>query len=71
MYNQGMKAYYNINRILEQEQPDKPQRSTGLLGRMSDSKKEQEMPEQNPMKRIAKVVKGMREARMELRNGRA
>lgn len=66
-----MKAYYNINKMLEQEQPEKPQRSTGLLGRMSDRKKEQEMPEQNPMQKIAKVVKGMREARMELKNGRA
>lgn len=70
MYNQGMKAYYNINRMLEQEQPDKPQRSTGLLGRMSETKQDNSK-EQDPMQRVAKVVKKMRQARMELRNGRA
>ena len=54
--------------MLANEKPEKVQPSTGLLGMRNKQPETQDKPEE-PMQRVAKVVKDMRKARMELRNG--
>ena len=68
MYNQGVKSYLKIDKMLANEKPEKVQPSTGLLGMRNKQTETQDKPEE-PMQRVAKVVKDMRKARMELRNG--
>lgn len=74
MFNQVKKSYLKIDQMVRQDKPIKPQRSTGLLGRMSmkDVTKDMQQQEQQqePMQRVAKIVREMRQARMELKNGR-
>ena len=68
MYNQAAKAYARINALVEKEQP-KPVKSTGLLGRLTPKKKEQEK-EAEPQDRVVEMVRDLRKARMELKNGK-
>ena len=58
--------------MIKQEEPVKPKRATGLLGRvgMKDRSNDEQTGQQEPIQRVAKIVKEMRQARMELRNGR-
>lgn len=67
MMNQAKKSYLNINKYIEKGVPEVEQ-SSGLLGR---TKKKTDMPkgQREPKERMARLVKNIRDARMEIRNG--
>jgi len=68
MYDQAAKSYAKINDLVINYK-EEPVKSTGLLGRMSPKKKEQK--ELTPQDEVVKMVRDIRKARMELKNGKS
>ena len=67
MYKNVKAAYININKFIEDDTP--VGKSSGLLGRMAGSNKNKNNQQTDePVQRMAKLVKSIRKARTELGN---
>ena len=67
MMNQAKKAYLNINKYIKDDALP-TEKTTGLLGRNKKKTDMQQGPRE-PKERMARLVKDIRNARMEIRNG--
>lgn len=69
MYGQAKKAYLNMENYLNSEEDTKPVgKTSGLLGRNNKDTQAKEDMQDNPTQRMAKIVKRIRKARMEIKN---